>query len=117
MQASGMRVWYWYGWTRRYQEPSRCCWRAVELKSISTEMRGSLPRMPAGILSRAQPDRGILVRKPDGQDLRSSGYGAAVILRRAIPSCDVQSAERARVLGTRILSGLSRWHEEGDGKH
>ena len=38
----------------------------------------------------------ILRSQPDGQDLRSSGYGAAAILRRAIPSCDVQPAERTR---------------------
>ena len=50
---------------------------------------------PAGILSRVQPDRGGLVRKEDGQELRSGGYGAAGILRRAIPSCEVQFTERA----------------------
>ena len=65
---------------------------------------------PAGILSRVQPDRGDSVCKEDGQDLRSSGYGAAVILRRAIPSCEVQFAERARFLGSRIQSGLSQCH-------
>ena len=52
---------------------------------------------PAGILSRVQPDRGGSVRnlKTDGRDLRSGGYGAAGILRRAIPSCEFQFTERA----------------------
>ena len=65
---------------------------------------------PAGILSRAQPDRGNLGSQPDGQDLRSSGYGAAAILRRAIPSWDVQSAERTRFLGNLHVRFLPKRH-------
>ena len=54
----------------------------------------------AGGYSESCPARSRnLGSQPDGQDLRSSGYGAAAILRRAIPSCDVQSAERTRLLG------------------
>ena len=70
---------------------------------------------PAGILSRVQPDRGDSVSKEDGQELRSGGYGAAGILRRAIPNCEDQFTERASLLRSRIQSGLGLSHKRDRG--